>query len=293
MFRFNVFGLRDKPLPDVFVYDKLSDRLRGQIVHLWGDSLYEVERWDCGRKHYPLLIEIRQMICRAHGLPYLSEHGVSADQDCVGMLMSEQDVKLVLGLIEASFRVIAGYDHYWTYWKMPPGQLVEELNFCFRMNGVGYEFDSNALMIVRVDQTAAHAEIIKPALALLTDRRFKTANKELLEAFDEYKIGKYGDCLTKCCASFESVLKVVCHHRRWPYDPDKDTCGALVPKVISGAGLPSSFAEPLKMIGMFRNKLSTAHGGGVKERNAVDHHARYALHSTTAAILLIAPLVDP
>ena len=39
---------------------------------------------------------------------------------------------------------------------------------------------------------------------------FEAANVEFRDALDEYRKGHYGDCLTKCCSSFESVMKSLC-----------------------------------------------------------------------------------
>jgi len=64
-------------------------------------------------------------------------------------------------------------------------QAVEELNERFREHGVGYQFEE--LKIVRVDSQVLHAEVVKPALHLLSESAFSGANADFLKAHEHYR----------------------------------------------------------------------------------------------------------
>ena len=56
--------------------------------------------------------------------------------------------------------------------------------------------------IIRRDNEAIHETAIQPALTLLANPAFASANKEFLEALGHYRKGEHADCLAKCGSSF-------------------------------------------------------------------------------------------
>ena len=54
------------------------------------------------------------------------------------------------------------------------------------------------------DDEATYVLAIEPALTLLRDKQFTSANKEFLEALEDHRNGDYGDCLTKCGSALET-----------------------------------------------------------------------------------------
>lgn len=127
---------------------------------------------------------------------------------------------------------------------------------------------------------------IQPNLQLLREPEFGAANKEFLEALEDFRKANYGDCLTKCGSAFESVLKVICTKKKWPYQPS-DTASPLLKTVINNSGLEQFFEQPLILVATIRNKLSKAHGAGLASRNVSKAKAEYAINATAAAILLL------
>ena len=125
-----------------------------------------------------------------------------------------------------------------------------------------------------------------PVLTLLADPRFKQANEEYINALEDYRKGDYGDCLTKCCSSFESVMKIICDEKKWNYSQN-DTAAKLIPNVVSNSGLDKFFEQPLLLIATMRNRLSTAHGGGTQSKNVEAHTAQFAVNTTGSAILML------
>ncbi|MGD0708837.1 MAG: hypothetical protein ABSA51_10325 [Anaerolineaceae bacterium] len=140
--------------------------------------------------------------------------------------------------------------------------------------------------IIRKDDQIVHATTVKPTLQLLKDPKFKTANKEFLEALEHYRKGENSDCLTKCGSAFESVMKIICDKKRWRYNQN-DTASPLIMKLINNKMLEPYFEQPLIAIATLRNHLSSAHGAGVKEKDVPPEYASYLISITAAAIILL------
>ena len=139
--------------------------------------------------------------------------------------------------------------------------------------------------VIRKDSEVVHRTALVPTLELLREPGYEFANKEFLEALEDYRKGDYGDCLTKCGSSFESVLKILCKKKGWPHTGD--TAAPLLRAVIDGSGLESFFEAPLIVVATIRNKLSKAHGSGTSPRDVTEAKAEYAINATAAAILLL------
>jgi len=173
-----------------------------------------------------------------------------------------------------------------TQWHCGGQSTVEAINRVLEEEGIGYEltpysetytqgaslfgvFSATAKTIhaklprvLRKDEKVLHAETVKPCLYALSDPRFATANAELMCAFDEYRQGKYGDAVTDAGAAFESVLKIICMHKGWAYDKDRDTCSRLL-DICRANELFHPFYKPiLEGTATIRNKIGDAHGKG-------------------------------
>ncbi len=155
----------------------------------------------------------------------------------------------------------------------------------------GQECDARVIAsyprVIRRDDQVTHAWAIEPALTLLRDKQFTSANKEFLEALEDYRKSDYGDCLTKCGSAFESTMKIICDRKGWPYSQD-DSARTLLLTVLRGSQLEQNhFEQPLLNIATLRNKLSKAHGAGTQQRTIPQHVAKYAINATAAALLLL------
>lgn len=190
-------------------------------------------------------------------------------------------------------------------------QLVEEINKIFEEEGLGYELTpprkidtgkpgylfgrrtpSNTFRIeppriIRKDERTVHEKAVQPALEVLADARFVTANSELLKAFEEVRHGDYADAITSCGSAFESVLKTICDVKGWPHEP-KATCSKLVDACYKAGLFPSIYVEMLKGIGSIRNNLGDAHGKGPKPSDpATRDHAEHMIATTCSHITFL------
>jgi hypothetical protein len=93
--------------------------------------------------------------------------------------------------------------------------------------------------------------------------------------------------------AFESTMKIICENKRWPYNQN-DTASRLI-KVCLDNGLVPTFSDTQLTslrtllesgVPTVRNKQG-GHGQGVQRIQVADSVARFALHLTAAAILLL------
>lgn len=177
--------------------------------------------------------------------------------------------------------------------------LVEEINHLFLLDDLPYALTpfirearienflggprevqalvSHPKAVLR-DHQVSYSEAISPAIQLLADKGFTSANLEFLGALEDYRKGHYGDCLTKCGSAFESTMKLICTKHRWSY-METDTAAPLLKVILAHSTIDAYFEQPLLNI--------ATHGGGTKPRSVPSQRARYAINATAAAILLL------
>lgn len=264
----------------------------------WGGGNHTREFWD----------EIHQMFLYRHGRLQLtsSGHPQTKADDAIGFLLTCEDDHF-LDFIEYIFRVKALF-----HVRTPENDLVAEINELFASENIGLELTEMIREEVieavegppfygrehKVSKVVAYPQLIKkesqveqslmitPALELLTEPKYKSANQEFLEALEDYRKGDYGDCLIKCGSAFESVMKIICHSKRWPYK-QTDTASTLLSTIIKNSKIETFFEQPIIIIATLRNRLSKAHGAGTVSKNVSENVTRYALNVTAAAIVFL------
>lgn len=254
--------------------------------------------------------EIHHSLQMRHGRGQLCDPKLSPSsraEDALTFLSSCSTVEF-LDFLEYIFRVEC-YFHV----GMPENRVVAELNELLRADNLPYhltEFVKGEVresiggppffgseqtvvktvaypMVIARDNEIVHSHVVEPALKLLQQPAFRSANAEYLEALEDYRKGDFGDSLTKCGSALESVMKIVCDYKKWPYQ-QKDTAKPLIETILKHSTLENYLEPGLLLVATLRNKLSKAHGAGVQTRAVPRHLAAYALNSTAVAILLLA-----
>lgn len=167
----------------------------------------------------------------------------------------------------------------------------DEPGFLFgrRLSGKTLRFDFPKF--VRKDKNLLHEQSVRPCLEVLATPKFSTANAEMLKAHEDYREAKYADALTSCGSAFESVLKTICDHHGWSFDPDRDTCSKLVGICRDNGLFPPFYAPIFEATGTIRNKLGDAHGRGPAPTYAVGkEHVDHMIQLTSAHIVLLVGL---
>ena len=174
---------------------------------------------------------------------------------------------------------------------MRPEVGIVELNQRFLRAGAGYQFENG--QIIRIDNQYVHAEVVKDALRLLGEPGFGEANDEFMTAHRHFREGNLRDCNTAALRAMETVLKVICDARRWTHQKG-DTVERLLAIVRSKGLFPDYLG------GYFDNLIGAMKGGVPKIRDrqgghgaapgddpVPDHVAAFALHLTSANIVLL------
>lgn len=296
---FDLFSKRQRrargEAPDVYVYDRLPEALRVQIVHIIRDA-FGSDRYasDHAANAYEL---VHDALCREYGVFELVPNSHSKAQSVFNFFLTEKSVERALDVVELCFRFMCVHIaesssyKYNTDRKIEPDGAVRELNERLKEHGVGYQFESNE--ILRVDSEFLHAEAVRPALTLLRNKGFKGANEEFLEAHEHYRHGRTKDALVSCLKAFESTMKAICKKRGWRIEGTAtartliDVCmkNGLVPAYMQAQmGSLRSLLE--SGVPTIRNKEG-GHGQGAESTIVPEFLARYALNLTASCILFL------
>ncbi len=192
----NLFSKRQKVLrkevPDVYEYTQIPRPLRVQIAHILRDLFGRHVPYDTNGC-IAAFTKIEELLTREYGLfqfpstPNAFEEG--ADQRVIHFVLAEQNHERVLDVVEFSFQFLMLLRSQVVWQGRVPQEKFDrakaELNARFREHGIGYQYESGE--IIRVDSQLIHAEVVKPALALLTAPEYAGANAEFLRAFEHYR----------------------------------------------------------------------------------------------------------
>lgn len=300
---FDLFSKRQKRLrgevPEVYIYDQIPGKLRIQIVHIIEDAFgtnfttsYTHGRTDAAYQF------VHKALCREYGVFHLSENNREDDRSAVlNHLIKAEDAELAIDIIEICFKYISiiinadrEFKHYATP-KLTSAESIEELNERFKEHGVGFQYEAD--QIIRVDSTFVHAEITKPTLQLLFNKKFAGANDEYLKAHDHYKQGRNKECLTECLKAFESTMKIICKEKGWTFNQN-DTANKLIKVCFDNELIPSftqnqfTSLQNLLISGIptIRNKVG-GHGQGQVPQLVNDGLTRYGLNLAGTNIIFL------
>ena len=303
----DIYSKRRKALAgaqdDVFVYDAIPAKLRTQIIHIMNDSFGDEQQYadHIGqvRGAYGFVLEA---LCREYGVfelvPAVRHNGRhDAIYQVQTFVLKAADADQVLDTVELAFDLLdrLGRTNNYIY-RSNPSQVVDdaigELNVRFRENAVGYQFEGG--QIVRIDSDLLHAEVVKPALALLRDPTFAGAQAEFLKAHEHYRHGNAKEALVECLKTIESTMKIIADKRSWVHSPTA-TARDLIELMYTNQLIPdfwrTHFGGLRSMlesgVPTIRNR-EAGHGQGVVEVAVPLHLVAYAVHQTAAAVVFLA-----
>jgi hypothetical protein len=289
--------------PDVYVYDQAPEHLRHQICMALREGIgqyYPSRGYD-----YTTLPEANEIweemnkICVKEiksYLSYLSEENLR--KRFFNYIRGIQDVDDFLSAVEIgciALTILKDKDDY-----VGPeargaehraDESLQEINQRFEQHAVGYQFENGH--IIRVDSKITHAEIVKPALAILTEPLFAKANEEFMLAHKHYRAGAYKDCVTAANRAYESMLKAICDAEQWAYGRG-DRASELVTAVSSNGLFTHDFDKSFSSyVAMMKTGLPTVrndaggHGEGIAAAAVTVQIARFALNLTASNVLFL------
>lgn len=288
--------------PDVYTYDRIPSFLRKQIGLIlraslgpWDQRVHysHVTSVPCGNPNWVMIAQVLER--EVSSFPDEPDEPIKR---CLNFLDQTKDVDEWLSFVEIACRLL---EHLaaegeakakeWYLVTQAANDALEEINQRFRENAFGYQYENGEF--VRVDDQFIHAEIIKPALQLLTEVGFEKANEEFMTAHRHYRSGHVKDAIVAANRAFEATLKAICKLRSWEY-PSGARAADLITTVRKKGLLPAYLDEGLNTyVAMMKTGLpgvrnnAGGHGEDPEAPTVPIYLAAYAIHLTAANILLM------
>jgi hypothetical protein len=289
--------------PDVYTYDTIPSGLRVQIVHIWGDAIGNPAMGDYEghvKSIYQQIVEILRREYQVFALTKETHNPLDnryAYDELCNFFLRENDAERALDIIELTTTIIDIFTRKFEYRYLQNSveiadEAINELNARFLEHGIGYEYSDGK--IIRIDNQVTHAEIVKPALQVLRGKPYANAQKEFLNAHENYRHGKYAEALVDCNKSFESTMKIICAKRKWAVSPNA-TASELIKECIANGLIPTFWQTHFNGlrsvlesgIPTARNRLG-GHGAGATQSQPIPPGlAAYVLHLTASTILFL------
>lgn len=289
---------------DVYRYDVAPEQLRHQLCMTFREGIgyyFQSGAYDFNEPHNAndLWREVDK-VCRKELLSYLEhtrERNLST-RFC-NFVMHAQDIDDFLSAVEIGCVALSVVkDDYGSMEHRGAEQrgdeAIKEVNYRFEQHAIGFQFENRH--IIRVDSTIVHAEVIKPALMILTAPLFAKANEDFMTSHTHYRNGAYKDCVTAANRAFESTLKAICDAELWAYDKG-DRASELVTKVTTNGLFTHDFDKGfMSYVAMLKTGLPAVrndaggHGEGLSSAAVTPQIARFALNLTATNILFLGEL---
>ena len=278
----------------------MPKNLRVQVAQIAVDAVGKVgsqgDRIRTGDKDNNLWFQIERIYLREKGLEGIARGDFSGTR--VLAFMSEcstADWLDFLELIALGIEIMAsdkyGYERQ-TWSVSTPGQTaIDELNYRLRQAGVGYQLEGTSL--IRVDSQYVHAEVVKPALELLSGQDFEGPRQEFLAAHQHYRAGEHRQAVAMAANAVESTFKAIFDQKGWAYKK-----GARISDLVKVARanalwpdyLDASFDQLVATLQSGLPKIrdnDASHGQGARPKSVPGYIAAYALHLAASKIVFI------
>lgn len=290
---FNVFSKREK-IESSSKSKSLSREFRNRVIMLFQDEFQFMFN--------DFLATLQKKVTYQYGKFKLSKSNmnISANEDMLQFLLECED-EYFFDVLEIIFRsglpgitrpdnaLIPRINEFFLIDDLPyylTGYSIENFNTTFQGSQTTSTRITEFPRVIRKENEIIHQNAIKPALTFLNGKEYVQANKEFLNALEDFRKGDFSDCLTKCGSSFESVMKVLCEKNSIPFK-DTDTASILLKYLISNSKLDGYWEQPLILIATLRNRLSSSHGAGMEPKDIPEHVATYVINATASAILFL------
>jgi hypothetical protein len=299
---------------EIYQYTSLPIQFRRQVIYIWKDAIgaYRPRNlFDSPKnllaslKSPDTLVEpivnrvwksIYKLLARELGL---SEPSNPFEQ-CQSFLLDDNtNIDNLLDIIELTFSYIEDeipdlleeYEYDGIKLDQTATDAINELNHRFLEYGIGYQY--NRGQIIRIDSAFIHAEVVIPALTLISDEDFIGAEQEFRSAHKHYRNQEYKAAIVEALKAFESTMKTICDKFSWNCDKPP-TASKLIDAVLREELIPKYLQDHLKGltnvlkagVPTVRNTTS-GHGQGSEAKEVPEYLAAYVLHLTASNIVLL------
>lgn len=281
--------------PDVFIYEPMPEKLKITLTHIFQRLIKAcTERRGSQASAEAYYERIHQTICEEHSYMCLvNSHSKHSERVLNFFLQNDSNILANLDIVN----MMLDYASYAS--KQQNGesiaQYIEEVNQRMLEHGFGYQYEDD--LLVRIDSKHTHSEIIKPALLLLQDKRFKNADDEFRKAFEAYKNSKYEEAIREASNSVESTMKIICNIKKYGL-PVRHNSTALIEHLRKNDFIKNfqvetfnALAKCLEAAPIVRNNQA-GHGRGHEERNIDESLVSYALNMAASTIKFLVEIVN-
>ncbi len=105
-----------------------------------------------------------------------------------------------------------------------PKKAIDEINYRLKEARIGYEFNTDANMLIKKSDEAVYQLSIEPAFHLLSDLKFKESIDNFAKAFSDYQSGNPKDlenAITNALKALESTIKNICKLKGYEFNEEK------------------------------------------------------------------------
>ncbi len=276
--------------PDVFTYDPMPEKLKITLYKVFNNAIEQCAKLESyPNNHVNHFYEfIHDAICEEHSFHYLENDYASYQSRVLAFFNSNNDILINLDILNLVLKII-----HETSKKYNGAKLIEYIHIINQRmleHGFGYQYEDG--LLIRIDTKHTHAEIIKPALSLLRDKRFQNADEEFRQAFDAYKAGNHEEAIRVANNSFETTMKIICALHKYGL-PAKHTATALIEHLRVNDFVPGFQTEVFKGLAKCMESVSTVrnnvagHGQGHEKRVIEESMVSYVLNMTASTIKML------
>lgn len=284
---------------DVYQYTDIPSKLRNQIkqIAIEGIGYVAITDADCVEMDSnPWWDKIEKIFLRETGLDPFS------CDDCAGSriidFMNVCNTEEWLDLFDLIIKTIIFIKedaspterHKWSI-TTSTDELIEEINHRLRQADVGYQIEENRL--IRIDNQFIHAEVVKPALTLLSGKAYEGPREEFLSAHKHYCAGEYRQAVASAANALESTFKAIFKQKQWSY-----VKGARISDLAKVARNHHLWPDHLdknfeQLVASLQNGLPkirdniASHGQGAETKHVPSYVATYALHLAATNIVFL------
>ena len=157
-------------------------------------------------------------------------------------------------------------------------KYIKEINYRLKEARIGYEFNTDANMLIKKSDEAVYQLSIEPAFHLLSDLRFKESIDNFSKAFSDYQSGSIKDlenAITNALKALESTIQNICVLQGYKFNKEKPLKDQ-VEVLKNNRFLPKKYddyltkiTELIKAVAIPRNKIA-GHGQSDNDTDAVD-----------------------
>lgn len=301
---FSVFSHRS-PTEEVDNLPSLTESFRNRVLLLirnrWGNTnsgSYLSSFWE--DMHEKLTMSV------GRGILLEELNPSNSSEDVIGFILNCSD-KHFIDFLEFIFKS----DTHWRITVQNDNRIVNDINELFSADNLPYHITnftytindvpaqgirgrttrkvksvSSYPKVILKENEVIHKTAIEPTLSILEQDDFKFAHGEFIDALTDFREGDYGDCLTKCGSSFESVMKIICHKRGWSYSQN-DTSSKLLDIIFENSSLPRFYETHFILVSTIRNKISKSHGAGTKPKKPSKNIAKFSINQTASAVTFL------